>query len=302
MRNQLLISALLGVASARDIPANVQAFYDQVKSAGTCSNKLATGFYALDGGANTYSYCGDHLDDYNVVYIKGTDARLADMDIDCDGIGDGPGNDGRCGSSSDTQGDTSFMDEVASYNKGVDNLNAFVHTYVVFGNTGSKSGWKTFDPKEYGIEPLSLMAVVCNNKLIYGIWGDENGDDGQHPMVGEAAISTATACFGTGVNGNAGHEQTDVLYIAFPGSNAKPGANGADWGAQSWQDFQSSIQSLGDKLIQRIGGNGTEGGDPGNGGGGDNCEWAGHCEGASCSTDDDCSDPWYCVSGKCGTD
>lgn len=53
MRNQLLFSALLGVASARDIPANVQAFYDQVTSAGTCSNKLATGFYALDGGANS---------------------------------------------------------------------------------------------------------------------------------------------------------------------------------------------------------------------------------------------------------
>ncbi|KAL7918104.1 glycoside hydrolase family 18 protein [Trichoderma austrokoningii] len=30
------------------------------------------------------------------------------------------------------------------------------------------------------------------------------------------------------------------------------------------------------------------------------CSWAGHCAGASCSTDDDCSDSLTCNSGKCG--
>jgi len=39
--------------AARDIPSNIQSFYDGVKSAGQCSNKLATGFYAEDDGPNS---------------------------------------------------------------------------------------------------------------------------------------------------------------------------------------------------------------------------------------------------------
>lgn len=88
------------------------------------------------------------------------------MDIDCDGIQDGPGNDGRCGSSSDTQSQTSFMDTVASYGQGVSDLNAFVHPYVVFGNVGTKAGYVNFDPRSVGVEPLSLMAVVCGDKMV----------------------------------------------------------------------------------------------------------------------------------------
>ncbi|KAL7796272.1 hypothetical protein V8C43DRAFT_22503 [Trichoderma afarasin] len=36
-------------------------------------------------------------------------------------------------------------------------------------------------------------------------------------------------------------------------------------------------------------------------GGSGTCSWAGHCAGASCSTDDDCSDSLTCNSGVCGT-
>lgn len=36
----------------------------------------------------------------------------------------------------------------------------------MFGNTGDKPGWVTFDPRVYGMEPLSVMAIVCNNKLV----------------------------------------------------------------------------------------------------------------------------------------
>lgn len=127
-------------------------------------------------------------------------------------------------------------------------------------------------------------------------------------MVGEASISLATACFGTSMTGNNGHDENDVLYIAFPGADAVPGANGANWGASSWQAFESSIEGLGNKLIQRIGGGSTggggDGGDGGDGGGdgGGDCAWPGHCEGASCSSNDECSDPWACISGKCAVD
>jgi hypothetical protein len=71
-------------------------------------------------------------------------------------------------------------------------------------------------------------------------------------MVGEASISLATACFGDGVNGDSGHDENDVLYIAFPGSDAVPGANGANWSASNYDAFESSIQGLGDRLISRI--------------------------------------------------
>jgi hypothetical protein len=60
------------------------------------------------------------------------------------------------------------------------------------------------------------------------------------------------------VNGNNGHDDTDVLYIAFTGDDAVPG-KAADWKANSYTDFEASITALGDKLIERLdfGGNST---------------------------------------------
>ena len=189
------------------------------------------------------------------------------MDIDCDGQQGGAGEDGRCGSSGDTQSQTSFKDTIISYKVGINDLNAKVHTYVVFGNDGTSP---SFDPQKYGVEPLSVMAVVCGDKLVrisapvhghlnirltsqkvYGVWGDTNGNDGQ-PLVGEASISLATACYGTSVNGNSGHDENDVLYIAFPGKDAVPGKNGAKWNAQNYAAFENSIQTLGNKLVARV--------------------------------------------------
>lgn len=115
---------------------------------------------------------------------------------------------------------------------------------------------------------------VDKRKKIYGIWGDENGDDGAHPMVGEASISLATACYGTGITGNNGHDQDDVLYIAFPGSAAVPGASGANWAAGSYASFESSITALGDRLVANIGTTGGGGTTPP-----PTCSWAGHCAG-----------------------
>lgn len=88
------------------------------------------------------------------------------MDIDCDGLQGGAGDDGRCNSSTDTQNQTSFRETLALYADGVPELNANVHPYVVFGNTGSRRGYVNFDPQSKGIRPLSVMAVVCNNRLV----------------------------------------------------------------------------------------------------------------------------------------
>ncbi|KAI8628286.1 chitosanase [Xylariaceae sp. FL1651] len=250
--NFLALSALIGATLARDIPQNVQNLYNNIKSQGQCSNILQGGFFALEDGSNDFSYCGDHQDDYGIIYLQGTGGALADMDIDCDGTQGSPADDGRCGSSGDTQSITAFADTVAGYGQGVQDLDANIHPYVVFGNFGSKPGFTNFDPQDFGVEPLSVMAVVCGDKLIYGIWGDENGDDGDKAMIGESSISLATACFGTGITGDNGHEETDVLYIAFQGSGAVPGADGARWDAANFDEFEASIAGLGDSLISQI--------------------------------------------------
>lgn len=112
------------------------------------------------------TYCADHLTSNNVLYIRNTGGRLTNMDIDCDGIQDGPADDGRCKSSGSTQPITSFQWIVEGYGTGQQDLDANAHPYVVFGNTGESPDWPTFDPQEYGVEPLSVMAVVCGDKLV----------------------------------------------------------------------------------------------------------------------------------------
>jgi hypothetical protein len=69
----------------------------------------------------------------------------------------------------------------------------------------------------------------------------------------------ATLCYGNVVNGNAGHDADDVLVLAFTGTDAVPGADGADWGAQSAQEFISfpAFDKLGDSLVAKIGGGGS---------------------------------------------
>lgn len=92
------------------------------------------------------------------------------MDIDCDGNQTTPAsaNDGRCGPSDDTQSTTAFEDTIIGYNAGITELNPYVHPYVVFGNDNEdhKSGFVSFNPQDYGVKPLSVMAVVCGNKLV----------------------------------------------------------------------------------------------------------------------------------------
>lgn len=48
LRSTLLLS-LAAVAAARDIPTNVRDFYNSVRGARQCSNKLKSGFHSIDG-------------------------------------------------------------------------------------------------------------------------------------------------------------------------------------------------------------------------------------------------------------
>jgi hypothetical protein len=155
------------------------------------------------------------------------------------------------------QNATTFRNLLAGYGRaGVTDLNPYVHPYVVFGNargTRGRSGWRVFDPTEHGMRPLSVMAVVCpNRQVVYGVWGDTNGDDGPKPMVGEASLSLVTACGGKRVDGNNGIDEDTVLFLGFTGDDAVPGPDGADWVAKDFDTFERSIEGLGSRLVARV--------------------------------------------------
>lgn len=80
------------------------------------------------------------------------------MDVDCDGAHN---SEGSCSDDRSGQGVTAFQDEVKQF--GIKDLDASIHPYVVFGNEGQKP---SFMPDKHGMEPLSVMAIVCGGKLV----------------------------------------------------------------------------------------------------------------------------------------
>jgi chitosanase len=160
----------LGLASAYNIPDNLKKIYNSHKvrqppiyqprisptnnpQSGNCNNKLADGFTDGISGASTFAYCGDI---HGAIYLhsSGNGGQYDNMDVDCDGLNDKGGD---CGSDPTGQGETAFKDQLSQF--GIEDLDANLHPYVVFGNTN-------FDPQQYGMEPLSVMAVVCNNQVV----------------------------------------------------------------------------------------------------------------------------------------
>lgn len=130
-------------------------------------------------------------------------------------------------------------------------MDAGKHTFVVFGNDNSPQegdGGEKFDPQSAGIQPLSVIAVVCGDKLVYGVWGDINGGK----VTGESSISLVKMCFpNEGITGNNGHGSHDVLYLAFPGEEAV--ATNAAWDASDASTFEASLAQVGDELVKKIG-------------------------------------------------
>ena len=83
----------------------------------------------------------------------------------------------------------------------------------------------------------------------YGVWGDTNG----FTSTGESSLALGKLCFpDEGLNGNRGHGEKDVLYIAFTGNEAVPGRDGANWSANSAEEFQESLRKIGDRLVSEL--------------------------------------------------
>ena len=91
------------------------------------------------------------------MFLKGEN-EYDNLDIDCDGANNSAGD---CANDPTGQGQTAFKDTVQSF--GIEDLDANLHSYVVFGNEGADP---SFSPQEHGVEPLSIMAVVCNDQVV----------------------------------------------------------------------------------------------------------------------------------------
>ncbi|PVI05233.1 glycoside hydrolase family 75 protein [Periconia macrospinosa] len=243
MRTAASVTLLLAsLAVAREVPANLKSFYDSHKN-GKCANPVSIAYNSGQKNADTH-YCKDN--GTGAIYLKDTSNGYADVDIDCDGST-------TCEGDGSWQGQTAFKDQVSKFSNGaIKDLNTHIHTFVVLGNDNSKEegdGGKKFDATKDGkIEPLSVVAVVCGDKLVYGVYGDINGGK----VTGESSLALAKTCFpNEGLNGNKGHTKHDVLYLAFPGSDAV--AKSAKWGAKTAAEFEASLAAIGDKLVKKIG-------------------------------------------------
>ncbi|KAL4904507.1 fungal chitosanase of glycosyl hydrolase group 75-domain-containing protein [Aspergillus multicolor] len=119
----------------------------------------------------------------------------ADMDTDCDGL------DYKCDGNADGQPLTNWGA-----------LSAYEVPFIVIPQRFMEVNPKT-------IPGNNIAAVICNNKMFYGILGDTNGNDPQ--VTGEASWLLARSCFPeANLTGNKGHDDIDVTYILFTGDEA----------------------------------------------------------------------------------
>ncbi|KAJ7867445.1 fungal chitosanase of glycosyl hydrolase group 75-domain-containing protein [Mycena leptocephala] len=206
-------SSTSAVAFAADASINVAAIYAAVQSA--TKIPLDAGSYpsSTDDGGKTVQIYGDWLTHgsggqggSNASTDGDMDSRavktsadsggvaafhfIADMDTDCDGP------DMNCKGNTDGQSKTSFGA-----------LNAAEIPYFVLPETFTKAHTDI-------LKQNALGAIICDGKMFYGIYGDQDGDDPE--VIGEASVLMGKSCFpDTTVDGADGHHEVDVAYIVF---------------------------------------------------------------------------------------
>jgi len=174
------------VGFAADPSIDAAAIFDAAQASLTAGKDVLATFPATPDSGNNVKILGDWQDLDGVSAIH----YIADMDVDCDGV------DENCPNNPDGQSATSFGDLDASK----------VPFYVI--------PLKFHQDQADKIKANALGAIVCNGKMFYGIFGDEDADDPQ--VIGEASLLMAQTCFpDDGLDGGTGHSTLDVLYIIF---------------------------------------------------------------------------------------
>jgi hypothetical protein len=157
----------------------------------TC-NDVAGGPFATDeGGTANISICGLST----AVFWE------ADMDIDCDGKSTTV-----CNSTTDP----SFGNQTSATDSHGDPLDAAALPYVVIPLPSSRFNYATA-----GLALGSVIAVIYNDHVEYGIFGDE----GPSSIIGEASHRMAEL-LGIDPDPATGGVDSGVAYIAFTGTDA----------------------------------------------------------------------------------
>jgi hypothetical protein len=181
-------------------------------------NGMTTSICSLKGGAGN---------------IGGAIYFTADMDIDCDGLTTthcpGTGADMDCC----YQSETSFSGPNSASNANGKELASENTPYVVVPQDVTYPG---LDQNNGG----NIVAVIYNNQLEFGVFGDQGPSD----IIGEASVRTANG-LGIPPSPAQGGVSGGVTYIVFVGTGSQP----AD------MENIPEIQSLGAKLTESLLGN-----------------------------------------------
>lgn len=151
------------------------------------------GTYATDSsGTSDISICG----------FPNAVAWTADMDIDCDG---------KMSAQCNLSTDPSYMDQTAATDSNGEFLDAATLPFVVIPGRSMR-----FDYIDAGLGMRSVVAVIYDGKVEYGVLGDV----GPQAIIGEASYRMAEL-LGIDPDPSTGGAESGVAYIAFTGDDAK---------------------------------------------------------------------------------
>ena len=140
--------------------------------------------------------------DVNICGFPGAVAWTSDMDIDCDGQMSDQCNLGT---------DPSYMDQTAATDSNGDPLDAATLPFVVIPGRSAR-----FDYLDAGLGMRSVVAVIFDGKVEYGVLGDV----GPQAIIGEASYAMAVS-LGIDPDPSTGGVSGGVAYIAFTGTESK---------------------------------------------------------------------------------
>jgi Fungal chitosanase of glycosyl hydrolase group 75/Bacterial SH3 domain len=163
---------------------------DLVAITSTCTQLSGTTKFANDsGGSKTVPVCS----------LSGAVFWKSDMDVDCDG-----------GQGAACKADPYYQAETATVDSKGNPLDASTLPYVVVPLPSNG-----FDYKAAGLKMGSVVAVIYQGKMMYGILGDL----GPTGVIGEASYAMAQKL---GINPSpiSGGVDSGVTYIAFTGTSA----------------------------------------------------------------------------------
>ncbi|KAJ7723678.1 fungal chitosanase [Mycena metata] len=143
------------------------------------------------------------------------------MDIDCDGT------DYKCAGNSVGDNQTSFGA-----------LDARKVPWFVLPETFQKQ-------EKNAVKDNALGAIICDGKMFYAIFGDQNGATPQ--VIGEGSLLLGQACFpNDNITGNNGHAQRDVAYLVFGNQSPK------NIDSKSSTIDISALKTLGDQQVKLL--------------------------------------------------